>query len=112
MPYILVWIYPTLQLHTCLPPVLHPLSAGAKIPHRLSRRLNPSLLPIPLEKVFGQKLYLKKNSLWNSRILGKEGFKVFFSPALLIIRMNDSFRLITRLRRIRVEKKVDVEYLR
>jgi hypothetical protein len=36
----------------------------------------------------------------------------FLSPALLNIRMNESFRLITRLRGIRVEKKVYVEYLR
>ena len=110
----LVWIYPTLHLHTCLPPVFHPLSAGTKIPHRRRRRLNPSLLPIPLEKVFGQKLYLKKNFPLEFQNLGKEDFKVFLfvSPALLNIRMNDYFRLITRLRRIRVKKKVLVEYLR
>jgi len=42
----------------------------------------------------------------------EKGFlkKIFFlSPALLNIRMNDYFRLFTRLRRIRVKKKVVVE---
>jgi hypothetical protein len=64
-----------------------------------------------LEKVFEKKNLDIKISLGNSKILGKKGFKVFFlSPALLNIRMNDYFRLITRLRRIRVERKVVVEY--
>jgi len=36
-------------------------------------------------------------------------FKFFLSPALLNIRMNYYFRLFTRLRRIRVKKKVFVE---
>jgi hypothetical protein len=35
--------------------------------------------------------------------------KILLSPALLNIRMNDYFRLFTRLRRIRVKKKVFVE---
>jgi len=64
-----------------------------------------------LKKVFKKKNLGIKIALGNSKILGKKGFKVFFlSPALLNIRMNESFRLITRLRRIRVDKKVDVEY--
>jgi len=61
-----------------------------------------------LEKVFEKNLDIKI-SLGHSKILGKKGFKVFFSPALLNIRMNDYFRLFTRLRRIRVKKKVFVE---
>jgi hypothetical protein len=98
----LVWIYPTLHLHTCLPPVLHPLSARTEVPHRRRRRLNPSLLPIPLEKVFEKFLDIK-NFPWKVQKGREKGFffKVFFSPALLIIRMNDYFRLFTRLRRIR-----------
>ncbi len=110
MPFILVWIDPTLHLHTCLPPVLHPLSAGTKIPHRRRRRLNPSLLPIPLEKVF-EKIWILKFPLEKSKKVGKKVLKFFFPPALLNIRMNDYFRLFTRLRRIRVKKKVFVEYL-
>ena len=58
---------------------------------------------------FHWKRYLKKN-FWILRIflekskkVGKKVSKVFFlSPALLNIRMNDYFRLFTRLRRIRV----------
>ncbi len=63
------------------------------------------------EKKFGYKNFpWKVQKFWK-----KKGFKVFFfslSPALLNIRMNDYFRLFTRLRRIRVKKKVLVEYLR
>ncbi len=65
---------------------------------------------------FHWKRYLAKNCIYKKFPLKfqnfrKEGFKVFFSvsPALLNIHMNDYFRLITRLRRIRVEKKVVVE---
>ena len=113
MPFILVWIYPTLQLHTCLPPVRHPLSARTEVPHRRLRRLNPSLLPIPLEKVFEKILDIIKISLGKVQEGKEKDFKVFFSlsPALLNIRMNDYFRLFTRLRRIRVKRKVFVEYL-
>ncbi len=82
MSLALVWIYPTLHLHTCLLPVLHPLSARTEVPHRRRRRLNPSLLLIPLEKVFEKK---KKKIFWISSIfflekskkIGKKDFKVF-----------------------------------
>ncbi len=59
-----------------------------------------------------KKLYIKI-SLGNSKIMGKKGIKkiFFLSPALLNIRMNDYFRLITRLRKIRVKKKVVVKYI-
>ncbi len=72
-----------------------------------------STLPcIPLEKVFGKNLDIK-NFPWKfQKFRKKKDFKVFFflSPALLNIRIIDYYRLVTRLRRIRVEKKVVVEY--
>ena len=108
----LVWVYPNLHLHTCLPPVLHPLSARTEVPHRRRRRFNPSLLPIPLEKVFEKYFWILRIFLEKSKKVGKKVLKFFFlSPALLNIRMNDYCRLFTRLRRIRVKMKVFVEYL-
>jgi hypothetical protein len=82
--------------------------AGTEVPHRRCRRLNPSLLPIPLEKVF-EKIWILNFPLEIPKLWGRKVFKIFLSPALLNIRMNDYFRLITRLRRIRVLKKVVVE---
>ncbi len=94
-----------------LPPVRHPLSARTEAPHCRLRRLNPSLLPIPLEKVFEKIVWILRMFFEKSEKVGKKVLKFFFSPALLNICMNDYFRLFTRLRRIRVKKKVFVEYL-
>jgi hypothetical protein len=57
-----------------------------------------------LEKVF-EKIWILKFPLEIPKLWGRKVLKIFLSPALLNIRMNDYFRLITRLRRIRVEKE-------
>ncbi len=66
---------------------------------------------------FHWKRYLEKNLdiknfPWKFQKFRKKKILTFFflSPALLNIRIIDYFRLVTRLRRIRVEKKVVVEY--
>jgi len=62
-----------------------------------------------LEKVFEKIVWILRIFFEKSKKVGKKVVKFFFSPALLNIRMNDYFRLFTRLRRIRVKKKVFVE---
>ena len=105
----LVWIYPTLHLHTCLPPVLHPLSARTEVPHRRRRRLNPSLLPIPLEKVFEKFLDIK-NFPWKVQKGREKGFflKVFFLSRTVNYSYEWLFSLIYTLKK---NKKLKRRYL-
>jgi len=64
-----------------------------------------------LEKVFKKKIVwtLRNFFEWSEKEVKKVLKFFFLSPALLNIRMNNYFRLFTRLRRIRVKKKVFVE---
>ncbi len=65
------------------------------------------------KKRYLAKNYIYQNSLDKPIFWGKNVLKVFFfSPALFHICSNENFRLITRLRRIRVKKKAVVEYVR